>query len=89
MGGLLLFFISEPGMNTLWVVSNAGVLDSKASDQELITKAKQLPEVKTSLAKYQNVTASVLPDAATLEKLLSDQMSAFMDCWFCVGDTLA
>jgi hypothetical protein len=50
MGGLL-FFISEPGVNTLWVVSIAGVLDSKASDKELITKAKQLPEVKALLAK--------------------------------------
>jgi hypothetical protein len=32
--------------------TNAGVFDSKASDQELITKAKQLPEVKAFLAKY-------------------------------------
>ncbi len=43
----------------LFAISNSGIFDSNASDQELINKTKELPEVQAFLAKYPNVTVWV------------------------------
>jgi hypothetical protein len=55
IGGLFLFFISEPGVTLLFALSTRDS-PSDISDPELINRTKDLSEVKAFLTHYPNAT---------------------------------
>jgi hypothetical protein len=60
IGGLFLFFISEPGVTLLFALSTRDS-PSDISDPELINRTKDLSEVKAFLTHYPNATTYVDP----------------------------